>query len=211
MASEPIWKRLGFTTRNQYRNAKARESINPRTGKPFTSYRQQRDQQARERGRVRDYAAERERANRLSQTRGYPSASKERSVKAELKARGISYDKFNWMRNQNRKHWAQIHGASKNLPNDFPVDYHRYREPSEKSGKFFTGYVISYYHAIVDEKHNWDSVRDDEGLWEMEIATDSAGDKLVPKSDPWWYQWLVVYGQIVSANYYQARYGRRGK
>lgn len=204
MASFPIWKREGYNSENQYRNAKARELVNPETGRNFTSYRQLRDYRARTSGKARDYAKERERRNTLAQTRGYPSASRERSVKSALKKWGISYDEFLDLRRQNRKHWSEIQGNKGKLPDKFPTHIHRYMEPSEGNAAKFVGYVVSYYHAIVDPENNWSSVLNSNGVWESE----DVGGTYVPKSNAWWFAYLVEYGDIYEADYYEGRYGK---
>lgn len=201
MASEPIWKRQGYSSRNQYRSAKAREQVNPATGKPFTSYRQQRDYQARAAGRQRDYTRERASADRLAQSRGYASSNQERSVKNAAKKFDVSWDTFNTMRRANRKHWSEVQRG--NLPKKFPIYLHTYKEPSKADIGKWVGYIVSYYHAIVDEKHNWDSVRDESGRWEM---ADVDGT-LRPKSDIWWYRHFVIYSDKRSVDYYETRYG----
>lgn len=202
MASQPIWKRQGYSSRNQYRSAKAREQINPSTGKPFTSYRQQRDYLAKQAGKTRDYTRERARADELAQSRGYASANRERQVKDTLKKKwGVSWDDFNMMRRANRKHWSEVQRG--NLPKKFPMYLHKYAEPKGANAVKWAGYIVSYYHAIVDEKHNWDSKRDAEGRWE---ATEVNG-RIVPKSDIWWYRHFVEYSDKESVDYYETRYG----
>lgn len=201
MASEPIWKRLGYSSRNQYRSAQARKQVNPETGKPFTSYRQQRDVQARQAGKRRDYGRERASADRLAQSRGYASANQERSVKRHAGKFDIPWDEFNNMRRANRKHWQEVNRG--NLPKKFPMYLHKYQEPSRDDIGKWTGYIVSYYHAIVDEKHNWDSVRGEDGRWIME----DVDGKLTPKSDIWWYRHFVIYSDKQKQDYYETRYG----
>jgi hypothetical protein len=104
------------------------------------------------------------------------------------------------MREQNRAHWEQV--QSGDLPKKFPISLHRYNEPAE-SAKKFAGYVISYYNAIVNDEHNWDSVRDSEGRWIMEEINGG----LRPKSDVWWYRYFVEYAGLMSVDYYEHRYG----
>lgn len=204
MSSEPIWKRLGYATRNQYRNAQSREHINPSTGLPFTSYRQERDYRARLNDRPRDYVRERERANLRAQERGFPTASRERSVRTAVQKWGVTYSQFQRMRRLNREHWDDVQKLKKS---DFPTAYHRYRENPDKKPSDYVGYVISYYHAIVDDEHNWNSVLNSNGVWEKSVEQTSGGYALVPKSDKWWRVYLVQYGDLVSEDFYDARYG----
>lgn len=204
MALFPKWMREGYTSENQYRNAQARKQINPDTGKPFSSYRQLRDFRARKAEKPRDYGKERERRNTLAQSRGYESASRERSVKNALKEWGVTYDEFLDFRRQNRKHWSDVQGRKNSLPDKFPLHIHRYREPTARSSREFVGYIVSYYHAIVDPAHNWESVRSPNGQWEM-VESDGA---VVPKSDPWWFSYLVEFTDIYEIDYYEGRYGR---
>lgn len=205
MSTFPLWRREGFTSENQYRNARARQTRNPETGEFFTSYRQLRDFRAKLAGKPRDYGKERARADRMSQSRGYPSANRERTVKGALRKWGVTYDEFNAMRNANRRHWSQIQGGG--LPKEFPLYMHRYREPSQDSAGRFVGYIVSYFHSIVDPEHNWDSKRDESGRWRMVERNTPAGNSLVPESDSWWRRYLVEFSDIYTANYYDVRYG----
>lgn len=205
MSTFPLWKREGFASENQYRNARARQTRNPETGEFFTSYRQLRDYRSKVAGKPRNYQAERARADRLAQTRGYESANRERSVKGALRKWNVTYDEFNGMRNANRRHWSQVQGG--NLPNKFPIYMHKYSEPRREAAGQFVGYIVSYYHAIVDPEHNWDSVRGPDGRWIMVERDTPAGPALVPESDRWWRRYLVEFSGIYQAQYYDVRYG----
>lgn len=204
MATEPIWRREGFPNRNQYRNAVARS-------RGFTSYRQERDASAKARGRPRDYQAERARANTLAQSRGFASASRERATKDAVKGWGITWAEFLRMNKANAAHWHEVNNAKNNTRDKFPYFIHRYRPPRNKPAKQYVKYIVSYYHAIVDEKHNWDSVRGSDGQWEMvERSMGNGETALVRKSDPWWYVYLVEAAELYSVDYYEGHYGMRG-
>lgn len=207
MAAQPIWAREGYSSRNQYRSAKAREQINPETGKPFTSYRQQRDYRAKAVGKPRNTAAERQRRDTLAQSRGYESSNRERAVKNALKKWDVDYGQFNAWHRENRKHWGEVQRG--NLAKKFPTYLHRYEPPKNASAPEWVGYIVSYYHAIVDPEHNWDSKRDSNGRWRLTEAM-VPGDSvphIVPESDIWWYRHFVQYSNKRQANYYETRYG----
>lgn len=105
------------------------------------------------------------------------------------------------MRRENRAHWQQVKRGG--LPDNFPTFLHNYVEPKGVSTAQWVGYIVSYFHAIVDEKHNWNSVRDESGRW----IIDEHDGRVVPKSDIWWYRHFVIYSDKRSANYYETRYG----
>jgi hypothetical protein len=195
VASEPIWKREGFATRNQYRNAKARE-------RGFSSYRQERDANAKAAGKPRDYGRERQRRDETAQSRGFASANAERGVKGNLSKWGIDFTELQRMRSANQAHWEMIQRGG--LPDKFPVYLHRYIEPTTGTYADLAGYIVSYYHAIVDDKHNWNSVLDDSGVWQ---GVDVHGT-FKPKSDIWWYRHFVQYSNKMPEDYYDTRYGR---
>lgn len=208
MASEPIWKREGFTSRNQYRSAQARKKINPETGKPYTSYRQQRDVEARRRGKPRDTKREKETADRRARMRGYSSANRMRAVSAAALSKwDISLGQLESFDKANIEHYMDLLDTSI-LARDFPMYLHEYQPPTEGNAPEYVGYIVTYYHAIVDRSHNWDSVRDSSGQWMMtERMVPHKGMSIVPESDIWWYRHFVQYSNKQNHTYYESRYG----
>lgn len=179
----------------------ARKRTNPETGKPFTSYRQERDYRAKAAGKPRDTSRERQRSDELARSRGYESANRERAVKNALKKWSVDYGMFNAWHRANRQHWQEVKRG--NLPKKFPTYLHEYNPPKNASAPEWVGYIVSYYRAIVDEKHNWDSKRDDTGRWRMTEVNGA----IVPESDIWWYRHFVQYSNKQNVNYYETRYG----
>lgn len=203
---KPIWERLGYSTRNQYRNAQVAKIINPKTGKGFTSYRQYRDFRAAELGRPRDTALERERADIRARSQGYRSArdrqeknrarraALSRSKSEALAAWGISATQFDRMRSANRKY--EYHGAY-SAANSYDLDIDRdLKNFSDER----VGYIVSFYHAVVDKRSNYWSLYDKK----TKRRKQQFG---FPMSNEWQRKYLVDYAKIMSQNEYEARYG----
>lgn len=198
MSDAPIWKRKGFKTQWAYRNAQAQ-------AKGFKNASQQ--SKAKGNRKPRDYKAERERRNRLAESRGYKSASNERTVKESLKKFGIDFTTFNDMRRANAKHWNEVRDLGKMKSGaKFPVAIHEYHEPTNMSPGKMTHYVVSYYHAMVDPEHNWESKLNDDGVWEVSEHETANGPAMTPDSDDWWYEWLVEASEIYDEETYDERY-----
>lgn len=203
----PIWERLGYTTRNQYRNAQAAKITNPETGKPFTSYRQYRDYRAKELGRPRDYQEERFRADLRARRQGYASA-RDRQLKNRkrredlarpkseaLSAWGITESQFNRMRAANRKY--QFDGAySAANTYDLTIDKDLKNFSDER-----VGYIVSFYHAVVDKKTNYWSLYDKKTKRRRQ-------EYGYPVTNVWQRRYLVDYAKLMSPSEFEARYGR---
>lgn len=204
---QPIWERLGFANRNQYRNAQAAKLTNPNTGKPFTSYRQYRDFRAAELGRPRDYQEERFRADLRARRQGFQSA-KDRQEKNRkraaalarpkseaLAAWGISEYQFNRMRKANRDY--QYHGAySAANTYDLTIDKDLKNFSDER-----VGYIISFFHAVVDKKTNYWSLYDKKTKRRRQ-------EYGYPVTNVWQRRYLVDYAHIMSPSEFESRYGR---
>lgn len=204
--SAPIWERAGFANRNQYRNAQVAKLTNPDTGKAFTSYRQYRDYRAKELGRPRDTALERERSDIRARAQGFASA-RDRQRKNRMRAAalavppsetlakyGLTMNQFNRMRSANRRY--QFHGAySAANTYDLSIDKDLKNFSDER-----VGYIVSFYHAVVDKKTNYWSLYDKK----TKRRRQEFG---FPVSNEWQRKYLVDYARIMSVNEYEARYG----
>jgi len=203
----PIWQRLGFATQNQYRNAQVAKITNPATGAPYTSYRQYRDARAKELGRPRDNAAERERSDIRARAQGYRSASdrqaQNRARRAALSVQktdafakwGITETGFNRMRSANRKYDGT--GAQYTAANTYDLaidkDLKNYSDAR-------VGYIVSFYHAVVDKKTNYWSLFDKK--------TERRRVKFgFPETNNWQRMYLVEYGGLMSPTNFETRYG----
>jgi hypothetical protein len=109
------------------------------------------------------------------------------------------------MRRENARHWQQVRGR-KLAGGKFPEYIHKYQEPKGVSRAQFVGYVVSYWHAIVDPNHNWDSKRNADGRWIVAEHQTSGGMAVTPESDKWWYRYMVEYTNITNRHDYEARY-----
>ncbi len=204
--SSPIWERLGFATQNQYRNAQAQKITNPVTGKAFTSYRQYRDYRARELGRPRDTALERERADIRARSQGFRSA-RDRQEKARarklalsrskgdaLAAWGVSESQFNRMRKANRDYQ---HDGAYSAANTYDLDIDR---DTKNFSDERVGYIITFNKAVVDKRTNYWSLYDKKTKRRKQVYG-------FPMSNEWQRKYLVDFAKIMSQNEYEARYG----
>lgn len=213
MAVTPIWIRKGYPTQWQYRNAKARKQINPATGKHYTGARQERDQRAKARGKPRDYKRERERANARAATRGFTSESQRRRVYAAARAMGVDAATFDNFRRRNASYWLTIEDdyKARTIPRTFPLSLYYYDEKTNsgrRTAKQIAGYVISYYHAIVDDRYNYYSTLNGLGERKMVIKDiPGHGPSLVPESNMYWRLLMVQYSDYYQAEEYDSRYG----
>lgn len=205
-SSDPIWKRLGFASQNQYRNAQAAKIVNPATGNPFTSYRQYRDYRAKQLGRPRDYALERERADIRARGEGFTSARERQTYnrqrrqelsvsKAEaLKRFGVTESQFNRMRTANRKYkYEGVYSAANTYDLSIDKDLKNWSDRR-------VGYIVSFNRAVVDKKSNYWSLFDKK----TKRRKQEFG---FPKTNNWQYQYLVKYGKLMSQNEFESRYG----
>lgn len=202
----PIWERMGFATRNQYRNAQVAKITNPNTGTGFTSYRQYRDYRAKELGRPRDTALERERSDIRARAQGFTSA-RDRQIKNRMRRAalsvspsetlakyGLTMTQFNRMRSANRKY--QYHGAySAANTYDLVMDKDLKNFSDER-----VGYIVSFYHAVVDKKTNYWSLFDKK-------TKQRRKEFGMPVSNEWQRKYLVDYAKLMSVSEYEARYG----
>lgn len=191
-------------------NAKARGFTSPRTeGKARLA----------SKGRTRDYAYERERAEQRAQHEGYFNAAQRRRLRkqsAEPKALellrraevlnyfGISYSAFERIRRANRqwsKQYAQLQWTAINTYDiDRDRDVHNWSEQR-------VGYILSFHSAIVNPKTNHDSLylapkgtpRDAHGR-----PLDRTGKRITNESQ---YFYLVKYTSLMQVNEFEARYG----
>lgn len=205
-ANAPIWERLGYATRNQYRNAQVAKITNPNTGKPFTSYRQYRDFRAAELGRPRDTQLERERADIRARRQGFRSArdrqEKNRrraaalAVPAEvtLAKYGLTRSQFDRMRSANRKYnFDGAYSAANTYDLDVDRDLKNFSDER-------VGYIVSFYHAVVDKKTNYWSLYDKKTKRRKQ-------EYGFPMTNVWQRKYLVDYAHIMSIDEFEARYG----
>jgi hypothetical protein len=193
----------GFTSAYAQRKARAQAL-------GFSSPRTQRTASEKKRGTKRDYAVERENAERRARGRGFLNAKEQREYKKTggtnpakwQKARtlayfGISESTLNRYRRLNRN-WSNEYAM---LQNTAINTYDRTRDADVHNwSPDRVGYILSFYGAIVNPKTNYDSLKDNP-KWYPKSAI---GRKIMTDTQ---YRYLVQYTNLFSVNEFEARYG----
>jgi hypothetical protein len=194
--------------RAEYARAKAAAQA-----RGYSSPRTQRDAR-----KPRDYAIERERTETRARGRGFRNAREQAAFNRTgasnregwqrdriLAYFGLSLDEFDEIRRNNRNYhnqFAQLEYTAINTYDaDRDADVHNWSE-------YRVGYVLAFHAAIVNPRTNWDSlakrVKIESGKYIHVRVHDKLGRPLSNKSQ---YYYLVKYTNIMSQDYYEARYG----
>lgn len=204
-------KALGFSSDYDRRRARAKE-------RGFSSPRAQRTASEKQRGVQRDYALERENADRRARARGFLSATDQRKFRKSgaadvigyqrentLRQFGITKYEFDRMRRANRNHSpnekATIEYNSINAY-DHQVDSRIHDWSPDR-----VGYIVYYNRAIVDPKTNFDSLLESGKRMGKRYSYRRLTKEGKPLTNKENYYYLVKYANIMEVNEFEARYG----
>lgn len=200
-------KALGFATPYDRRKARAKE-------RGFSSPRTERTASEQRRNTPRDYALERERATIRARSRGFKSLSEQRRYNKQAgtdKAKalayfGISENKFNTMRRENR-HWSKEYPQLQwTAINTYDID--RDKAVHDWSLRR-VGYIVYFNRAIVNPKTNYDSVSKPfyrpNGRKGRKMDLKNA----TPEQRDAQFNYLVQYTGLMQVDEFESRYGAR--
>lgn len=183
----------------------------------YSSPRTMRDARARERGRARDYAMERERAERNAERLGYESVRQMREFRRaqrnapegrtpewvakrqSLERFGISERRYMEILRANRAWHSEGGTLMYNMVNTWRQDRTRWT-PAD------VGYNIAFHAAIVNPETNWEALTKNNANYGK--LAGSKTKRGIVKGNAAQFFYLVEYGHLESADEFETRYGR---
>lgn len=202
--AEPLWKRLGYATEWKYRVAKAqeqgysqaeydRERRNQKAqAQGFTSDKSRRKYQRRVRGRSFEF--ETERFERLS----FQSEERKKLKSTVLREWGLTEAQFNDIRRENRQ-WSAMNNGTRWASIQLYDSFLDGREDDWSEQR--VGYILSYHAAMVNNRTNYDSLKDNKDWYKNGTLARKVGNASQ-------YFYLVKYAKVMSVDEFEARYGR---